>query len=312
MARADTPFAGIQLAQQQSGTTDQPSGQQILPRASRRPSGLPHSPALPQQAQPGESAVSQSQTSEPSSAPTGRSLPQQRIPSTVSVAGQVSLNFDDADVYSIIQTIFGDVLRVNYVVDPRVKGRVTFRSVAPVPNESVLPIMEVIFRLNGIGIIEENGLYRIIPISEISKEPSPVRHGKDPASVTITGKSILQVIPIQYVQSTEVIRLIQPFVSANAVIVDVPKGKLIYHLSTTNPDKAKDVLGGTVCLMGNVPNIQLLSGTPDDVRATCKKLIDKMGKGGGFIMDTALMLDEAKPENLKSMLDFTKDYGIYR
>ena len=193
---------------------------------------MPHSPALPQQAQPGESAVSQSQTSEPSSAPTGRSLPQQRIPSTVSVAGQVSLNFDDADVYSIIQTIFGDVLRVNYVVDPRVKGRVTFRSVAPVPNESVLPIMEVIFRLNGIGIIEENGLYRIIPISEISKEPSPVRYGRDPAGVPIAGKAILQVIPIQYVQSTEVIRLIQPFVSANAVIVDVPKGNLLIIADT--------------------------------------------------------------------------------
>ncbi len=144
----------------------------------------------------------------------------------------VSLNFDDADVYSIIQTIFGDVLRVNYVVDPRVKGRVTFRSVAPVPNENVLPIMEVIFRLNGIGIIEENGLYRIIPISEISKEPSPVRHGRDPAGVPIAGKAILQVVPIQYVQSTEVIRLIQPFVSANAVIVDVPKGNLVIIADT--------------------------------------------------------------------------------
>ena len=29
-------------------------------------------------------------------------------------------------------------------------------------------------------------------------------------------------------------------------------------------------------------------------------------------MDTAVMLDEAKPENLKAMIDFTKDYGVYR
>ncbi len=144
----------------------------------------------------------------------------------------VSLNFDDADVYSIIQTIFGDVLRVNYVVDPRVKGRVTFRSVAPVPNENVLPIMEVIFRLNGIGIIEENGLYRIIPISDISKEPSPVRQGRDPAGVPIAGKAILQVVPIQYIQSWEVIRLLQPFVSSNAVIVDIPKGNMVIIADT--------------------------------------------------------------------------------
>ncbi|HET6491193.1 MAG TPA: secretin N-terminal domain-containing protein [Syntrophales bacterium] len=144
----------------------------------------------------------------------------------------MSLNFDDADVYSIIQTIFGDVLRVNYVVDPRVKGRVTFRSVSPVPNEDVLPIMEVIFRLNGIGIIEENGLYRIIPISDISKEPSPVRQGRDPSGVPIAGKAVLQVVPIQHIQSTEVIRLLQPFVSANAVIVDVPKGNMVIIADT--------------------------------------------------------------------------------
>lgn len=93
-------------------------------------------------------------------------------------------------------------------------------------------------------------------------------------------------------------------------IVDVPPGKIVYHLSNTNYEKAKAVLGGVTCLMGNVPNIMLLSGTPDDVRAYCKKLIDTF-KDGGLIMDAAVMLDEAKPENLKAMIDFTKEYGVY-
>ena len=94
-------------------------------------------------------------------------------------------------------------------------------------------------------------------------------------------------------------------------IVDVPPGKIVYHLSGTNYEKANEVLGGTTALMGNVPNVMMLSGTPDDVRAYCKKLIDVVGKDGGLIMDTALMLDEAKPENLKAMIDFTKEYGVY-
>lgn len=146
--------------------------------------------------------------------------------------GQINLNFDDADIYTIIQTIFGDILKTNYVVDPRIKGRVTFRSVAPVPHENVLPLMEVILRLNGIGIIEESGLYRIIPISDISKEPSPVRSGRDPAEINITGKALLQVVPIQFVQSSEVIQLIQPFVTASAVLVDIPKGNQIIIADT--------------------------------------------------------------------------------
>ena len=94
-------------------------------------------------------------------------------------------------------------------------------------------------------------------------------------------------------------------------IVDVPAGKIIYHLSNTDFEKAYDVLGGTTALMGNVPNVMLLSGTPDDVRAYCKKLIDTAGKDGGFIMDSAVMLDEARPENVKAMIDFTKEYGGY-
>jgi hypothetical protein len=94
-------------------------------------------------------------------------------------------------------------------------------------------------------------------------------------------------------------------------LADVPKGKVIYHISNTDMVKAKKVLGGIAAIAGNVPNILLLSGTPDDVRAYCKKLIDTVGKDGGFIMDAALMLDEAKPENLKAMIDFTKEYGVY-
>ncbi|MEW6188424.1 MAG: secretin N-terminal domain-containing protein [Thermodesulfobacteriota bacterium] len=137
--------------------------------------------------------------------------------------GDISLNFDDADVYSVIQTIFGGVLRYNYIIDPKVKGRVNFRSVTPVGREDVLPLMEVILRLNGIGVVEEGGLYRIIPIADMSKEPAPVSIGRTPEKVTLSGLGLLQVVPIKYFSSTEMVRVLTPFLSANAVIVDVPK-----------------------------------------------------------------------------------------
>lgn len=111
------------------------------------------------------------------------------------------------------------------------------------------------------------------------------------------------VIPVVYCEADVESRL--------EYFADVPPGKVIYHVSTTDMVKAKSVLGGVAAIAGNVPNILLLSGTPDDVRAYCKNLIDTVGKGGGFIMDTALMLDEARPENLKAMIDFTKEYGVY-
>jgi general secretion pathway protein D len=146
--------------------------------------------------------------------------------------GAVSFNFDDADVYSVIQTVFGDLLRVNYIVDPRVKGRVTFRSVHPVSRENVLSVMEVILRLNGVGIVEEAGLFRIVPISDIAKEPAPISFGRDPEKIVTSGKSLLQVVPIKNVQSSEVAKLIAPFASASAVLIDVPRGNHIIIVDT--------------------------------------------------------------------------------
>ncbi len=146
--------------------------------------------------------------------------------------GMISLNFDDADVYSVIQTIFGEVLKVNYVVDSRVKGRVTFRSVAPVARDNVLPVMEVILRLNGIGVVEDTGLYRIVPLSDVSREPSPISFGRDPNQIPVSGKSVIQVVPMKYLQSTEVVKLITPFLSSSAVILDIPKSNQIVVVDT--------------------------------------------------------------------------------
>jgi uroporphyrinogen-III decarboxylase len=95
------------------------------------------------------------------------------------------------------------------------------------------------------------------------------------------------------------------------LIGDIPKGKALYMFEGTNLFKAKEVLGDRVCLQGNVPLSLLVGGSPEDVKDYCRKLIDVVGKGGGFIMAPSTALDDAKPENVKAMFDATKEYGAY-
>ena len=62
-------------------------------------------------------------------------------------------------------------------------------------------------------------------------------------------------------------------------IGDLPKGKVIYHLSNTNPQRARDVLGDT--LLSRWQRTQhhaAVRHPPDDVKGYCKKLIDTVGK----------------------------------
>jgi type II secretory pathway component GspD/PulD (secretin) len=206
-----------------------PKGQPSISRA-RPDSSLPPK-ALPSEGQPFSGAQAAPATQTPTKAPQS---PEVTIPAAFPAPqrGLVTLNFDDADVFTIIQTIFGSVLKVNYVVDPRIKGRVTFRAVAPVPVDKVLPLMEVILRLNGIGVVEESGLYRLVPISDISKEPSPISFGRDPGKIMIKGKALVQVVPILYVPSSEVLKLITPFASSNAVLIDIAKASQIIIVDT--------------------------------------------------------------------------------
>lgn len=93
-------------------------------------------------------------------------------------------------------------------------------------------------------------------------------------------------------------------------LLELPKGKVLCHFAWTDMELAKKVLGGHLCIMGNVPSTILQAGTEDDVKDYCKKLIDVCGKDGGFIL-TNMVLDCAKPQNVKAMVEFTKEYGVY-
>jgi uroporphyrinogen-III decarboxylase len=94
-------------------------------------------------------------------------------------------------------------------------------------------------------------------------------------------------------------------------IAELPKGKAIARFDQIDMKRAKEILGGRVCISGNMPVSVLQVGTPDDVKKICRQLIDTAGKDGGYIMGPASALDEVNPENLKTMIDFTKEYGKY-
>ncbi len=96
------------------------------------------------------------------------------------------------------------------------------------------------------------------------------------------------------------------------VIREVPRGKCIYHFEGTDLIKAKEVLGDTVCIMGNMPNSLLATGTVDQVKDHTKKLLDVCAKDGGYIMSAGALIDHARPENIEAWMSTTQEYGRYR
>jgi hypothetical protein len=94
-------------------------------------------------------------------------------------------------------------------------------------------------------------------------------------------------------------------------LLELPKGKILAHFDAVDIFRAKEVLRCHICIRGNVPSSLLGTGTVDEVKEYCKKLIDVVGKDGGYILSPRSSVDEVKPENFKAMIEFTKEYGVY-
>jgi len=96
------------------------------------------------------------------------------------------------------------------------------------------------------------------------------------------------------------------------IIKELPAGKVIWHFDKTDMIKAKAVLGDRACIMGNVPSSLLIAGTPDEVKAHCKQLIETVGNGGGYILSYGATPNQSKIENINAMRDSAKEFGVYR
>jgi len=94
-------------------------------------------------------------------------------------------------------------------------------------------------------------------------------------------------------------------------IADIPAGKCVYWFERTDMVKAFEVLGDVVALRGNLSPSMMTTGTPAEVDAAVKHLVDNVfNKGGKLILDCAFGIpDETPVENVRAMFDAARRYG---
>ena len=96
------------------------------------------------------------------------------------------------------------------------------------------------------------------------------------------------------------------------IIRDLPRGSILWSFEDIDMARAKEILGNSACIAGNVPASMLHTGTPQDVKECCRKLIEVCAPGGGYILTGAAGMSEGNPDNLRAMVAAAKEYGVYK
>ena len=94
-------------------------------------------------------------------------------------------------------------------------------------------------------------------------------------------------------------------------IKNFPKGWVTWQFDQTDMANAKKIVGGTCCIVGNVPASIVITGTAKEVKECCRKLIETCAPGGGYVLSGGAMATEAKAENLRAFMEAAKEYGVY-
>lgn len=95
-------------------------------------------------------------------------------------------------------------------------------------------------------------------------------------------------------------------------INEFPKGSVCWFFDKTDMVRAKKILGDRCCLQGNLASSLIVTGRPEEVKAECRRLIEEVGAGGGYLLSAGATPEFPKLENLRAIMEAVREYGVYR
>ncbi|MCO5118577.1 MAG: type II secretion system secretin GspD [Burkholderiaceae bacterium] len=131
----------------------------------------------------------------------------------------ITLNFRDADVDSVIGA-FGHLLDRTFIIDPRVRGKLTLETPGPVSKAHAYQMLQSALRVQGFAIVDSGGLSKVVPEAEAKLQSGPVTAGRQPASGG--DQVVTQIFRLNYESATNLVPVLRPLIAPNNTINAYP------------------------------------------------------------------------------------------
>ncbi|CUJ46504.1 Pullulanase secretion envelope pulD [Achromobacter sp. 2789STDY5608621] len=207
---------------------------------------------------------------------------------------RVSLNFVDTDIPAVLRALSLFTKR-NFLVDPRVKGKLTLVSDRPVDSAQALSMLTGALRLQGFAIVDVDGVTRVVPEADAKLQgsavvgdprPAPAAGGAGKAPVPVadfargrsgnSGEMLTRVFPLKYENAANLVPVLRPMVPPNNPINAYPgNNTLVVTDYADNLDRIAAVIARI-----DVPSsidtdvVPVRSGIASDIAILASQLLD--------------------------------------
>jgi general secretion pathway protein D len=172
--------------------------------APSRPVGVPPDQPTPQQPAPGQPAAAN---------PADQNAPQSNAPRLAPNGGMILDNVSLVDFIDIL----AKQLKINYIRDPGVQGRVSVFTYGEVKPVDLMQLLETMLRINGAAMVKVGDIYRIVPVARVNQLPlPPVR--EDAKTLPDDERMVLNLIFLKYTTAAEMANLVKPWMGEGGTI----------------------------------------------------------------------------------------------
>jgi general secretion pathway protein D len=135
-----------------------------------------------------------------------------------------TLNLQNASLTEVID-ILARQLKLNYIIDPRVKGSVTINTYGETKTLNARNLLDMILRINNFAMIQVGDIYRIVPAGEVKS--LPLKPEMNPKNIAEDDQTMLNMVFLKYATVADLLPLIKEFQGEGSTIVSYPPANLL-------------------------------------------------------------------------------------
>jgi general secretion pathway protein D len=140
------------------------------------------------------------------------------------------LNLQNASLTEVIDMLARQ-LKINYVMDSRVKGGVILNTYGETKNINTKELLDSILRINNAAMVKEGDLYRVVPLTEINRAPLEVQR-LESKDIPDDEQEMLNLVFLKYTTAEELSGVLKNFIGANAQIFSYAPANLLLLLDS--------------------------------------------------------------------------------